>query len=339
VAPEVPVVNVGPLLARAGDTGVGLPAGATEAVARAIDSACRESGFFYVVGHGIDPALRADLDSLARGFFFLPEAEKRKIEMARAGRAWRGWFPVGAELTSGVPDLKEGIYFGSELGTDDPRVRARTPMHGPNLFPSEPADLEPTVLAYLEAMTQLGQVLLRGISLALGLEESWFGDHLTSDPLVLFRIFRYPAIAAADDQLWSVGEHTDYGLLTLLAQDDSGGLQVHTPQGWIDVPPVPDTFVCNLGDMLERLTGGLYRSTPHRVRNPGSSDRLSFPFFLDPSWDAVVNRLPIVDRPPDPASEAARRWDHASVHGFEGTYGDYILTKVGKVFPDLARLT
>jgi isopenicillin N synthase-like dioxygenase len=339
VRPGIPVVDVGPLSPGVRDTGAALAAGAARAVAEAIDTACRESGFFYVVGHAIDPALRADLDSLARQFFSLPEAEKAKIEMARAGRAWRGWFPVGAELTSGVPDVKEGIYFGSELGTDDLRVRAHIPMHGQNLFPSEPADLEPTVLAYLEAMTALGQVLLRGVSLALGLEESWFCDHLTSDPLVLFRIFRYPAIAASDDRRWSVGEHTDYGLLTLLAQDDSGGLQVQTPQGWIDVPPIPDSFVCNLGDMLERLTGGLYRSTPHRVRNPGASDRLSFPFFLDPSWDAVVDRLPIVDRPPDPTSEASRRWDHASVHGFEGTYGDYILTKVGRVFPDLARLT
>jgi isopenicillin N synthase-like dioxygenase len=86
--------------------------------------------------------------------------------------------------------------------------------------------------------------------------------------------------------------------------------------------------------MLERLTGGRYRSTPHRVRNAGTGDRLSFPFFLDPSWEATVDRLPIVERPTD--EQAANRWDHASVHGFEGTYGDYILAKVGKVFPELA---
>src|SRR6202041_59751 len=96
-------------------------------LARAIDLACRESGFFYVVGHQVEPGLLAELDSLARQFFALPETEKAKIEMARAGRAWRGWFPVGAELTSGVPDVKEGIYFGSELGPDDRRVRAQIP--------------------------------------------------------------------------------------------------------------------------------------------------------------------------------------------------------------------
>ena len=107
-----------------------------------------------------------------------------------------------------------------------------------------------------------------------------------------------------------------------------------TPEGWIDVPPRAGAFVCNLGDMLERLTGGRYRSTPHRVRNAGTGDRMSFPFFLDPSWDAKVDRLPIVERPTE--EQAAERWDHTNVHGFEGSYGDYILAKVGKVFPELA---
>lgn len=254
--------------------------------------------------------------------------------MSRAGRAWRGWFPLGGELTSGVPDEKEGLYFGSELSPEHPRVVARTPLHGANLFPDIPEDLRPTVLDYMEQMTALGQSVLSGIALALGLSPSWFAENLTRDPLILFRIFRYPAMPPRGPERWSVGEHTDYGLLTILAQDSSGGLQVETSRGWTDVDPRPGTLVCNLGDMLERLTGGRYRSTPHRVRNKGSGDRLSFPFFLDPSWDATVKRIPIIDRPVE--YEAARRWDHTSVHGFEGTYGEYILTKVGRVFPDLA---
>jgi isopenicillin N synthase-like dioxygenase len=310
-------------------------------VGAAIDSACTEMGFFYLVGHGLDPVLLDDLDSLARQFFALPASEKSEIAMAHAGRAWRGWFPVGAELTSGIPDNKEGIYFGQERGPDDHRVRSGTPMHGANLFPSEPAALRAVVLEYIEAMTRLAQGVLSGMAIGLGLSPSWFSENLTADPLMLFRIFRYPPLADTDAQErsallenWSVGEHTDYGLLTILAQDDSGGLQVKTPDGWIDVPPRAGAFVCNLGDMLERLTGGRYRSTPHRVRNAGSGDRLSFPFFLDPSWDATVDRLPIVERPTD--LQAANRWDHASVHGFEGTYGEYILGKVGKVFPELA---
>jgi isopenicillin N synthase-like dioxygenase len=322
---EVPEIDIGPL--RAGGPGA-------RATAAAIDEACRQVGFFSVVGHDIDPVLQNRLDSLARQFFDRPAAEKGEIAMAGGGRAWRGWFPLGGELTDGVPDDKEGLYFGAELGPDHPRVRGRTPLHGPNLFPRRPAPLKEVVLRYMDEMTGLGQALLSGIALGLGLDRSWFTEHLTADPLTLFRIFRYPPSPGTGPGRWGVGEHTDYGLLTILGQDASGGLQVKTPGGWTDVAPHPGRFVCNLGDMLERLTGGRYRSTPHRVRNTGTADRLSFPFFLDPSWDATVDRLPIIERPAD--DDAGSRWDHMSVHGFEGTYGDYILSKVGKVFPDLA---
>ena len=325
---SVPVIDVGPLVRQ------GMAAD-ERAVAESIDSACRDLGFFVITGHGIDPNLRRNLDEAARAFFSLPDETKAAIAMPRAGLAWRGWFPVGGELTSGRPDQKEGIYFGQEHGADHPGVRGGRPLHGANLFPEHPAQLRPLVLEYLDALTALGQRVLDAVALGLGLPQSWFRSHLTADPVVLFRVFHYPPSqpAAAD---WGVGEHTDYGLLTLLGQDGNGGLQVRTTDGWVDVPPDADAFVCNIGDMLERLTGGRYRSTPHRVRNVSGADRLSYPFFLDPSWDAVVDRLPIVERPPDDDEAAAHRWDHASVHGFSGTYGDYLMQKVSKVFPGLA---
>jgi isopenicillin N synthase-like dioxygenase len=321
---DIPVIDIEPLV-RGGP-------GAAE-VAQQLHRACREVGFFYVVGHGVPPHVTRRVDLLARRFFALPETEKERIAMVRAGRAWRGWFPLGGELTSGVPDQKEGIYFGAELGPEDPRVGAGTPMHGANLFPEEPPGLRAAVLEYIGALTGVGQSILEGLAIGLGLPPGWFAEHLTTDPLVLFRIFRYPPVAAGDDGPWSVGEHTDYGLLTILGQDDSGGLQVRARGEWVDVHPVPGSFVCNLGDMLERLTGGLYVSTLHRVRNGGDRDRLSFPFFLDPSWDAAVTPLPIVERPE--VDDSGHRWDHVSVHDFDGTYGDYILSKVGKVFPHL----
>jgi isopenicillin N synthase-like dioxygenase len=336
----VPVVDVGPLVELDADAGADPDAALT--AGRAIDAACREVGFFSIVGHGVSPGLLERLDRHAREFFALPEDEKVQIAMPRAGLAWRGWFPLGGELTSGVPDLKEGLYFGAELPTDHPRVVAGTPLHGPNLFPERPAGLRDDVLSYMGEMTRVGQAVLRGVALALGLDRRWFVDHLTGDPTVLFRIFRYPP-ARGEVSQWGVAEHTDYGLLTLLAQDDRGGLQVKGPGGWVDVAPLPGALVCNIGDMLERLTGGRYRSTPHRVRNVSGGDRLSFPFFLDPAWDATVERLPIVDRPADDVDDAddldrkaAERWDHASVHGFTGTYGDYLMGKVAKVFPQLA---
>jgi isopenicillin N synthase-like dioxygenase len=172
------------------------------------------------------------------------------------------------------------------------------------------------------------------IAIGLGLTPTWFEEHMTADPTALFRIFHYPP---GDDSNWGVAEHTDYGLLTLLAQDDRGGLQVHSPHGWIDVPAEPDVLVCNIGDMLDRLTVGRYRSTPHRVRNLSGKSRLSFPFFFDPSWDAEVVPLPLDGSPP--SDDAERRWDASSVRLWEGTYGDYLTGKVAKVFPELfARL-
>jgi isopenicillin N synthase-like dioxygenase len=252
--------------------------------------------------------------------------------MALGGRAWRGYFRVGDELTSGKPDQKEGLYFGAELPTDHPLVRAGNPLHGANLFPAEPSGLREAVLEYMAALTQLCHRLMAGLALSLGLQESYFADHYTGDPLTLFRIFNYPP--PREPMLWGVGEHTDYGLLTVLLQDDAGGLEVRSRSGWVAAPPLAGSLVCNIGDMLDRMTRGLYRSTPHRVRNPAPRDRLSFPFFFDPNFFARVRavELPGWTAPLDDADE---RWDRASVHAFEGTYGDYLLNKVGKVFPEL----
>lgn len=320
---ELPVIDVAPLVSGRGDV---------DNVASAIDRACGEHGFFYVVGHGVPEDLQDRLDRESRAFFALPEADKASIAMLRSGRAWRGWFPFEGELTSGRPDRKEGIYFGTELAPDDPRVAAGTPLHGANLFPAAVPELRVAVLEYVRAMTSLGHALARGIAMALGLHAAWFDEHLTADPLILFRVFRYPPETGLVDANWGVAEHTDYGLLTILRQDASGGLQVHARTGWIDAPPVPGSFVCNLGDMLERMTGGRYRSTPHRVRNAATADRLSFPFFFDPSWDAEVLPVPLAD---ETRAEARARWDGEDVHAFTGTYGEYLWAKVGKVFPDL----
>ncbi|HQR36060.1 MAG TPA: 2-oxoglutarate and iron-dependent oxygenase domain-containing protein [Blastocatellia bacterium] len=319
---QLPIINIQPLFGDASDQ---------QAAAAQLHQACCESGFFYITGHGVAVELQQRLESLSRQFFAQPLETKMKIRMALGGRAWRGYFPVGDELTSGQPDWKEGIYFGAELTAEHPLVKAETPMHGANLFPEYPALLRDTVLEYMTVMTNLGHTLMAGIALSLWLEENYFADRYTADPLTLFRIFNYPAGNTAH---WGVGEHTDYGLLTILKQDDCGGLQVKSQSQWIEAPPIENTFVCNIGDMLDRMTGGLYRSTPHRVRNQASRDRLSFPFFFDPNFNAEVKAIPMGMQVNDDSQD---RWDQASVHDFSGTYGDYILGKVSKVFPQLQR--
>jgi len=320
----LPIINVAPLF--------GDDASARDEVARAIGAACRELGFFYVTGHAIGADTLRDLDAASRRFFALPEEEKMRIAMEKGGRAWRGFFPVGGELTSGKPDLKQGLYFGEELGDDDVRVRDGWPLHGRNLFPDAEPELKPIVLRFMDEATRSAYAIMEGVALSLGQDAQYFRRTYTANPTVLFRIFEYPA-APVRDEAWGVGEHTDYGLLTLLAQDENGGLAVRTPRGWIDAPPIEGALVCNIGDMLDRLTGGAYRSTPHRVKNVSGKSRLSFPFFFDPAFDAEIVPLPQAGA----SDDSAERWDRANVHAWSGTYGDYLIGKVSKVFPELAR--
>jgi isopenicillin N synthase-like dioxygenase len=319
----LPVVDMSPLRT----SGAAGRAGVIAALA----AACREHGFFYAVGHGVDQGLLDRLMAASRRFFALPEAVKLEIAMSRGGPAWRGYFPVFGELTSGAPDRKEGLYFGTELPADHPRVAAGVPLHGGNLFPAQVPELRALVPAYMAAVTAAAHVLIAAIGEGLGLPADYFSMHYTREPTVLFRIFNYPPGDGVD---WGVGEHTDYGLLTLLAQDEVGGLQVKTPRGWIDAPPLAGSLVCNLGDMLDRLTGGWYRSTPHRVRNAGERARLAVPLFFDPDFAAEV--VPLPRAATGLSDDAAERWDRASVHAFRGTYGEYLMSKVARVFPALA---
>jgi isopenicillin N synthase-like dioxygenase len=204
-------------------------------------------------------------------FFGQSDHVKGEIAMPLGGKAWRGWFPVGDEVTSGVPDQKEGqsrtitfrglvvmstyrclcvgIYFGTELPTADPR-----PMHGPNLFPTSVPGMQSAVLGYMNACTALGHLLVRAIAASLQLNASHFGEQFR-EPLGLFRIFNYPPHDPKyGDESYGVGEHTDYGYITILRQDESGGLQVRSQSGeaWIEAPPIPGTLVVNLGNSRRR---------------------------------------------------------------------------------------
>lgn len=304
------------------------------AVARQLDAAARRFGFFYALNHGVDAARVDRMVALARAFFAQDEATKLRIPMTAGGRAWRGYFAAGGELTSNRPDWKEGLYLGTELPPDHPRVRNGVILHGANLWP-EIDGFRDTVLRYIDALSQLGHALMRGFALSLQLPEHWFAEHGTADPLILLRLFNYPTSAVPKhlDAGWGVGEHTDYGLLTLLWQDDVGGLQVRDGERWIDAPPVPGSFVCNVGDMLDRMTGGRWRSLPHRVTlNTSGRDRLSIPLFFDPDFDTRIEPVPGALAGAD---DSGRRWDGANLQAFEGTYGDYVTAKIGRVFPQL----
>lgn len=263
-----------------------------------LDAACRHEGFFYLIGHGVDPALRAAAFDAARRFFALPDTEKARWHIERSG-IHRGWDPVAWQaLEPGQPgDLKESFYLGVDRGPDDPLVRAGTPNQGPNQWPDEHQvpGFRQAVQAYEAALNQLARRVLSFMAQGLGLHARWF-DACLQDPMPVLRLLHYPPQPPSEAVLpgqIGCGAHTDWGSITLLAQDDAGGLQVQAADGtWFDAPPMPDAFVVNLGDMMARWTNDRYRSTPHRVFNPHGRERYSLAYFFDIDYHAEVQALP-----------------------------------------------
>jgi isopenicillin N synthase-like dioxygenase len=280
----IPLIDFAPFLH--GDTA------ARAAIARQIGEACRHIGFFYVVNHGVDPALTDRAFAEAARFFALPTAEKAKIAIERSA-CHRGYFQVGGEnldpaKQKAAGDLKEGVKIGRDLAPTHPLVVAQTPLHGPNQWPDLPG-WRAVMEAYYAAMETLGRELLHAFALALDIPETYF-DHWLSAPMTTLGPLHYPPQTGhiTEAQI-GAGAHTDYGCLTILAQDRNGGLQVRNAAGvWVAAPPVPGSFVVNIGDMMERWTNGVFTSTLHRVINISGRERYSIPFFFDPDFDAEV---------------------------------------------------
>jgi len=337
----VPVLSVSPLVS----SGASVQDDVVQC-SRSLLEAARDWGFVYIKDHGVPEKLLKDLEVVSRDFFDLPLETKMKIQMLKGGKAWRGYFPPGGELTSGVPDSKEGVYFGSELSDDHPKVLKGVPLHGKNLWPHESVPgLENIVLDYMARMTELGHALMRGFAIGLGLDEQYFLRFFGNDPTILFRIFNYPKSVKKEG--WGVGEHTDYGFLTILKTDDSSGLQILSPElEWIDAPPITGTFIINLGDQLEVATKGLLKATPHRVKIEREKDRLSWPFFFDPGWDVILDPVSPEESPiikkwlADGGTnlrKPGKRWDGQDilVRTKSITHGEYLMSKVSKCFPQL----
>lgn len=272
-------------------------AGAAQ-VARQIDAACQAHGFFYVTGHGVPAELIERLFQVSAQWFALPEAVKLRWHIEHSGGLQRGHDPIGWQsLDPGKPaDLKESFYLGRDLGPEHPRVQAGVPRHGANLWPDEALvpGFKATANAYADALAHLGRHLMGLIALALGLPRAHF-EPVLQEPMPVLRLLHYPPQQASqvDGQIGS-GAHTDWGAITLLAQDNSGGLQVRSSQGqWFEAPPLPGSFVVNLGDMMQRWTHDRYRSNLHRVINRHTGrDRQSIAYFYEVDCFAEIAPLP-----------------------------------------------
>jgi isopenicillin N synthase-like dioxygenase len=259
-----------------------------ERVAAELGTAAREVGFLYISGAGVDDALFDRMLASTKEFFALPLDEKMRSYIGLS-KCHRGYVPSGEEgLANGKPELKEAFDTALDLPADDPDHLAGNPMLGPNVWPDLPGFAE-AVTAYYEAVIEVGNRLLWAFAVALGEDPDTFSRHATKTPSQL-RLIHYPYNADAVDSE-GIGAHTDYECFTLL-KPTAPGLEVLNGAGeWIDVPPVPGTFVVNIGDMLELWTNGAFVATSHRVRKV-AEERYSFPLFFNVDYDTEVKPLP-----------------------------------------------
>jgi isopenicillin N synthase-like dioxygenase len=259
-----------------------------ERVAAEIGTAAAEVGFLYISGAGVDDALFDRLLDATKEFFALPLAEKMRSYIGLS-RCHRGYVPTGEEgLSNEVPDMKEAFDTALDLPADDPDYLAGNPMLGPNAWPAIPGFAE-TVSAYYHAVLDVGHQLLWAFAVALGEDPDTFSRHATKTPSQLRLIHYWHNPEAEDSQ--GIGAHSDYECFTLL-KPTAPGLEILNGAGeWIDVPPIPGTFVVNIGDMLELWTNGAFIATTHRVRKV-IQERYSFPLFFNVDYDTEVKPLP-----------------------------------------------
>lgn len=296
-----------------------------KAVGAALRAACEDTGFFYCAGHGIPQGLIDAVFAETRGFFDQPEAIKLQYEKSKASKANRGYEILGGQvLEAGAPpDRKEGYYIGLELPEDDPRVVAGRFNRGPNVWPADLPGFRPTMSAYFQAMRTLAETLMNGIALSLDLPEDYFEDY-KRDPIATLRLLHYPPQredAAPNEK--GAGAHSDWGALTLLLQDEVGGLQVFDKNSdeWIHADPIPGTFVVNIGDALAHWTNDLYKSTLHRVVNTSGRERYSVPYFYDGEADYEVVCLPTCLKPGEEPKYAPITVEGHLMNMFRKTYG------------------
>ncbi len=280
LADTIPTIDFSP--AYSGD------AGARRALGAALDSAARTYGFFTLINHGIPQPVFGDVFTAARGFFALPEAEKLKTHQKRQNR---GYIPLFDSYSGdGKPSGQAAFSVGAPFPPDDPDVLAGLPFHVPNRWPDDLPGFRPAVEACYASLLALGQDVLSVLTDPLGLPEDFFRVR-SRRTYSNMRINYYPPhedVAQAAD--FGIAPHMDEGLLTLLMQDTSGGLEVMGPRRhWIPLAPDTSAIIVNIGKLMTRWTDGRYKSALHRVINRSGHERMSIPLFLHPDYRTVIN--------------------------------------------------
>lgn len=291
--------------------------GAADALGRALE----HIGFAYITGHGITSAVTEGAFAASRQFHASPLARKQSLAINAAHRGYMA-MATSTIVTSRVarvtqPNLSESLMIMHEVPEGDPR--RGEPLQGANQYPGWMPGFRAPVDAYAAAVERVARRVIRLIAAALDLPETALDRHFAR-PTTFLRLLHYPPHPddAPEDQFGSA-PHTDYGIITLLAQDDRGGLEVRPRGGdWIAAPPIPGSLVLNVADMLARWTNDRFVSTPHRVLNAGGGDRYSIPFFFDTDMDAVIECLPTCAGPENPPRYEPVR------------YGDYLMDRLDR---------
>lgn len=304
-----------------------------------LTQACREPGFCYLKGHGVDPNLENAASEAARTFFALPAGSRKRLEIANSPH-FRGYTILGDERTQGISDWRDQLDVGPEEAA--PTLTANDPpwlrLRGPNQWPDEIPQMSSATLNWMAALEPLGLAVTRALALGLGQSIDAFDTHVQPRPDVHVKIIRYPAQEPNQDTGQGVGLHHDSGLLSFILQDDQTGLQVQTKQGLIAATPIPGTYVMNLGQMMQAASNGYLRATPHRVASPpNGKQRLSLAYFFNPRLEAVFApvELPahLQQALAQEKSPVEKPLDHDPVHA---TFGDNTLKIRLRAHPDVA---
>ena len=285
---NLPIIDMSSL-----QTGIGI-----KELAGKVNEACKGTSFFLIANHGIPENIIDSAMQASRLFFEQPiEARMKSLK----DEFHRGYLPFGTTQYPGQgPDLKDTFDVGIDLPLDDPQVKAGLPLHGPNQWP----DLEnfrTPVETYFTAIHQLGLQLLEVFALSLNIDRQFFTQYYTK-PTVLMRMMHYlPQSSSLSSNSIGATAHTDFGLMTILNQDNLGGLEIQLLDGsWISAPSIPGTFVVNIGQLMARWTNDVYKATTHRVINRSNKERYSIPFFFNPNHYAKVQCIPSCQSPERP---------------------------------------
>lgn len=278
---QIPVIDIAPVLDGSDIT----------QVAAHIHRAACDIGFFYIKGHGIDTRVIDQAFAVAKDFFALPVTAKQTVAV---DTNQRGWMATGMSRLPGsaTHDLKEVFFWGAEVADLDPDLLAGAPMVAKNQWPQSAFPrLQTELTPYYDAVCNVGEKVLSAIAVSLDQSPNFFSGRYVS-PLARGQMVFYPPSTSTDEseQRFGVAPHTDFGVLTLLLQDQSGGLQVRTRNGvWIEAPPIDGTLVCNIGDLLQRWSNDRFASTVHRVINRTNDARYSIPVFYDPNTKTLID--------------------------------------------------